>query len=113
MDQECLWPECRVIVDGFVGCEHSCPLSECIDSALWIERPRSSLPMTARAYATMIMVDLRRAQVNVPLVTPQGYTMQDALTSIVETAMMKAVEAHQETRWWRKAWRKIIGHEWP
>lgn len=26
---ECLWPECRVVVDGFAGCEHSCQLNEC------------------------------------------------------------------------------------
>jgi S-adenosylhomocysteine hydrolase len=84
-----------------------------LDSRLWLERPRSSLPMTARAYATMIMEDLRRAGMDIPLTTLQGYTTQDTVTAIVETAMQKAVETHRETRWWKRLERRLTHREWP
>lgn len=84
-----------------------------LDSRLWLERPRSSLPMTARAYATMIMEDMRRAGMEVPLATLQGYTTQDTITAIVETAMKKAVETHRETRWWKRLERRLTRREWP
>lgn len=83
------------------------------DTKLWLEHPASQLPMTARAYATSIMGDLRKAGMDVPLQTIQGYTTQDTITVIVETAMAKAVETYRETRWWRRLERKITGREWP
>ena len=84
-----------------------------LDSRLWMERPRSYLPMTARAYATMIMEDMRRAGMEVPLVTLQGFTTQDTITFIVETAMQKAVETHRETRWWKRLERRLTRRDWP
>lgn len=83
------------------------------DTKLWIEHPHSQLPMTARAYATSIMEDLRKAGMDIKLHTIQGYTTQDTVTHIVTTAMAKAVETYQETRWWRKLERWITGREWP
>ena len=84
-----------------------------VDTKLWIEHPGSQLPMTARAYATSIMGDLRKAGMDIPLTTLQGYTTQDAITSIVETAMVKAVETYRETRWWRRLERQLTKREWP
>jgi hypothetical protein len=26
--RDCIWPDCRIVVDGFSGCEHSCPHAE-------------------------------------------------------------------------------------
>lgn len=83
------------------------------DTKLWIEHPGSSLPMTARAYATSIMGDLQKAGMDIRLETIQGYTTQDTVTAIVEAAMNKAVETYRETRWWRKLERRITGREWP
>ena len=84
-----------------------------VDGRLWIEHPRSSLPMTARAYATCIMVDLKRAGISVPLHTPQGYTTQDMITSIIKKAMAKSAETYRETRWWKRLGRRFSGREWP
>jgi hypothetical protein len=50
---------------------------------------------------------------DVPLTTLQGYTTQDAITVIVETAMAKAVESHRETKWWKRVERRLTGREWP
>jgi hypothetical protein len=83
------------------------------DTKLWIEYPASSLPMTARAYATCIMNDLVKGGMEVPLHTLQGYSTQCAITEIVETAMAKAVEVYRETRWWRRLERLLTGREWP
>jgi biotin operon repressor len=59
---------------------------------LWIEQPHATLPMTARAYATSIMEDLREAGFDIPLETKQGYTTQDVITAIVDAAMQAAAE---------------------
>src|SRR5262245_55371590 len=83
------------------------------DTLLWIERPSSNLPMTARAYATEIMCDMSKAGFTVPLHTPQGYTTQSMITAIVLTAQEKAIEVYRETRWWRRLERWITRREWP
>ena len=80
---------------------------------LWREKPRSSLPAAAVAYATDIMEDLHTGGVRVPLKLTQGYTTQSTIEVIVQAAMDKAVEAYRETRWWRRMERKITGREWP
>jgi len=60
----------------------------------------SELPMTARGWATEIMVELRNCGANIPLVTLDGYTVQDRLTAIVERAMSQAASGQE--------WRDVI-----
>lgn len=79
----------------------------------WPAETARQCPMTARMYATDIMTDMHKAGAIVPLVTKQGFTMQDTITVIVEQAMAKAVEAYRETRWWRRLERRLTRREWP
>jgi hypothetical protein len=59
---------------------------------LWIEQSHTTLPNTARGYATSIMMDLREAGFDIPLETKQGYTTQDVITEIVEAAMQSMIK---------------------
>jgi len=55
----------------------------------------SDLPMTARGWATEIMVELRKCGANIPLVTLDGFTVQDQLTGIMERAMAQAARGEE------------------
>jgi hypothetical protein len=71
-----------------IGYRYDTPLAE----VLWSPEVRqahreASMPMSARGWATEIMEALR-----LPIVAPNGFTVQDVLTGMVE-AIMDQVDA--------------------